>query len=213
MQVRLSRAGDSVSLDWKGSLVLRRLLRVSKEEMTDMTGPIQAARAIAAGSAAAFALGACAKNEVSPAPAQGAERAQVDSDVMVSIAADGAGYAFSCAPGENVDADCNIDFGVGATKGNAVRLTFGIADGSVEGIRFVDQGEDALWIELKSAIGESSPTGPYRGDQFKGFATQEGGRRMHVIDKNDDGETYRYALRFDLNGTIVQYDPDLGNGN
>ena len=179
-----------------------------------MVEMIRAALAIAAGGAAALALGACAQKEAGAASAQAEGRGQVDSDVMVTIAEDGAGgYAFSCAPGENVDADCNINFGVGATKGAAVRLTFGIADGSVDGIAFMGRGEDALWIALKSAIGETSPTGPYQGDQFKGFATQEGGRSMHVIDKNDDGETYRYALRFDLNGALVQFDPDLGNGN
>lgn len=163
----------------------------------------------------AVGIGACEKRSdpVAPPPPP-RERAEKTADVTVTVTdadADGV-YEFAYA-GPYVDGAGNFDFREGEIRKYAVRIDFAIGEGSVEGIRFVGRGEDALWVALKSEVGDASPTGPYQGDQFKGFATKENGRRMHVVDRNDDGQTYRYALRFDLNGTVVQHDPDIGNGN
>lgn len=168
--------------------------------------------ALAGAACLAVGTGACAQKEAKGA-APGA-REEKTADVAVTITdADGDGaYEFAYS-GPFTDGDGNFDFTQGDIRKFAVKIDFAIGEGSVEGIKFMGRGEDAMWIALKSDVGDGSPTGPYQGDQFKGFATKEDGRRMHVVDRNDDGQTYRYALRFDLNGAVVQDDPDIGNGN
>lgn len=47
------------------------------------------------------------------------------------------------------------------------------------------------------------------------FAPSAGGKRIQVFNKNDDGKTYQYALRFLLttaaDGTLA-IDPEIKNG-
>lgn len=134
-------------------------------------------------------------------------------DVWVSITSDGnGGYRFAYS-GKNFRPNGDFDFSKGEPRKHAVKIDFAITDDSVKGIAFKPNGDDALWIVEKDRAGpDGCPQGPYKGDQFKGIATTANGKRLHVIDKNDDSTLYRYMLRFDLNGETIVDDPDGQNG-
>lgn len=94
-----------------------------------------------------------------------------------------------------------------------MRIEFVIAEDSVAGVKFKPYGDDAFWILEKTLAGPAGePTGPYGGPTFLPANTHSNGKRLIVIDKNDDGKLYRYTLRFDLDGKTVIDDPDMGNG-
>jgi hypothetical protein len=131
------------------------------------------------------------------------------ADIIVTVSPNGSGGYYFAYSGPYSDAAGNLDF---RKEKRAVKIDYALST-TIPGLRFKSSGEDAMWIAEKASLGDAtSPRGPYRGDQFKSFATQANGTRMHVIDKNDDGKVYRYALRFDLNGQTVQDDPDVQNG-
>lgn len=144
----------------------------------------------------------------------GDARNTVPVSAAVAIADDGAGsYLFSYkAP--FADEKGNFDFSQKGAAFNTIKLTFTIADGSVEGIKFKPDAADAMWIVEKINVDETtgSPRGPYRGKQFSDFTISEDGRSLTVTDANDDGVIYRYGLRFDLGGKTVTDDPDVNNG-
>ena len=131
----------------------------------------------------------------------------------VTIADDGAGgYSFAYkAP--FFDEMGNFDFRQKGAAFNTIAMTFKIAPGSVEGIRFKEDPTDAIWIVEKVNVDEStgSPRGPYRGQQFYDMAVSEDGQTLTLTDMNDDGVLYRYGLRFDLGGNTVIDDPDGQN--
>lgn len=144
----------------------------------------------------------------------GPARTTVPVSAAVTIVDDGAGgYAFSYkAP--FADEKGNFDFSQKGAVFNTIKLTFTIADGSVEGIKFKPDATDAMWIVEKVNVDETtgSPRGPYQGKKFLDFTLSDDGRSLTVTDQNDDGVTYRYGLRFDLNGKAVIDDPDVQNG-
>jgi hypothetical protein len=138
-------------------------------------------------------------------------RGEIEADIDVKIAEDDAGdYAFSCA-GVYTDADCNLDFRAGDAAKSAVRIVFRIDPGSADGVRFFAEGTQAMYIAFKQDVGEDSPKSPYNGRQFADFKTSDDGLQFSVLNQNDDGEVYRYALRFERDGEPVVYDPDLSN--
>ena len=142
-------------------------------------------------------------------------RKTVPVDAALTIAGDGAGgYVFSYkAP--FADEKGNFDFSRKGAAFNTIKLTFTIADGSVAGIRFKPDATDAMWIVEKVNVDAAtgSPRGPYRGTQFSDFTVSEDGQSLTVTNMNDDGVTYRYGLRFDLDGKTVIDDPDVRNGD
>ena len=133
------------------------------------------------------------------------------ADVGVTVTPDGPGkYSFKYA-GRFADADGNFDFSQEGAKGNVIAIEISI-DSAPPGLKFKSQGSDAMWIVEKKSVGDGSPRGAYKGEQFRQFSTSEDGRTLRVTDLNDDGVLYRYALRFDLNGETIQHDPDAQNG-
>ncbi len=167
------------------------------------------------GAASVMAAG-CARDGVSAqAPeGKGASAARneiaVNADVTVTNGADG-NYAFEYkAP--YADAEGNFDFSVREIGDSAVNLTFTIAEGSADGIKFMPEGADAIWIVEKAKVDNGSPTERYVGEQFHDFVVSGDGRQLSLTDDNNDGVLYRYALRFDLNGETVVHDPDTQNG-
>ncbi|MEZ5920258.1 MAG: hypothetical protein R3C60_02790 [Parvularculaceae bacterium] len=145
-----------------------------------------------------------------------AQNNQSDATVNVSVkvAADGGAYTFTYSdPSGLFDSEGNFDFRKPGAKGKPVTIKFSIDNSSVAGIKFQKQGPNAFWIALKSEVGDNGcPTGPYVGSQFHGFRTEPDQRTLTVLDHNNDGKPYRYALRFDLNGDLVMHDPDGNNG-
>ncbi|MEZ5922435.1 MAG: hypothetical protein R3C60_13940 [Parvularculaceae bacterium] len=143
-------------------------------------------------------------------------RGQITADITVKVTqgVDGA-YKFEYS-GQFAQPNGDLNFAAGVARKNAVKIVFGIANGSIDGIQFKSNNnanDGPYWIVEKSKVGaDGCPQGPYMGDQFSGIATTAGGRQMHVINKNDDGKKYRYMLRFDLNGVTVVHDPDNDNG-
>ncbi|MFQ5563096.1 MAG: hypothetical protein ACE5FO_05960 [Parvularculaceae bacterium] len=152
----------------------------------------------------------------------------VNADVTVTITPDGAGgYSFKYSNAEGTEGNFSDEHGnlnfsdplenhakghPNPAKGHPVLIRFAIADGSVDGIKFMPDGEDAMWIALADDTGpDGSPEGPFNGDQFFNFATEAGDTRLHVSDRNNDGNDYRYALRFTLDGEPIQHDPDIKN--
>lgn len=144
----------------------------------------------------------------------GVLREQITADVAVKITPDSrGGYAF-CYTGPYTKANGDCDCSKGEARKCEVKLDFAIADGSVNGIKFKPNGDEAFWIVDKASVGpKDCPVGPYKGAQFKSITTVAGGKRLHVIDTNDDGKLYRYMLRFDLNGETIVDDPEIGNGD
>lgn len=169
-------------------------------------------RQIALLSAAGAFLAACAHYADSNVDPKVSASLPVKADV--TIAEDGAGgYSFAySAP--FFDEKGNFDFSQKGAAFNSIELTFAIADGSVPGIKFKSDPTDAMWIVEKVNVDEmtGSPRGPYRGNQFSGFAVSPDGQSLTVTDQNDDGVLYRYGLRFDLDGKTVIDDPDGQNG-
>ncbi len=159
---------------------------------------------------AALTIGCAPKEATQGGGATAAETPPLPVASSVSIAKlDEGGYDFTYS-GEYSDADGDFDF----TKvDRPVLVEFTIAPGSLEGLKFKSRGEDALWIAEKAGLAEgASPEGPYRGAEFASFATEADGMRMRVLNRNDDGKLYRYALRFELNGETIADDPDWQNG-
>jgi hypothetical protein len=138
---------------------------------------------------------------------------QIIADVAVKVTADGkGGHAFEYS-GTYAQRNGDLDFSKGEARKHTVKIDFAIADGSVDGIKFKPNGANGFWIVEKIHVGpKGCPEGPYKGDQFKSVTTVAGGKRLHVIDTNDDGKLYRYMLRFDLNGKTIVDDPDTTNG-
>lgn len=155
---------------------------------------------------------------VPPAPKEPPARQQsnVDATVNVSRNANG-GFDFRYQGGD-VTPKGNMDLTGGKLKGKDVLIKFCLDDASYnDGVRFLPKSKDdaAIWIALSEMLppGES-PRGPYQGDQFVGFSTIKNGRCTQVVDKNDDGLVYTYALRFRVPGEKdpVQHDPIIRNG-
>jgi hypothetical protein len=161
-------------------------------------------RRVLAGGMAALVAGCCTVTETK-------DMSAIVADVGVRVTGDGAGgYDFAYS-GKYSDAEGNIDLTQGDAYGRAVEIRFAIDVGSAPGIRFKPDGRDAMWIARKDEVGDGSPQGPYRGDQFTDFMTAGDGLSLRVLDRNDDVTVYRYALRFDLNGETVADDPDIRN--
>jgi hypothetical protein len=135
----------------------------------------------------------------------------VSANVTVTITKRGSNFEFAYSGGY-AQPNGNLDCSVEPYNKKTVNLNFTIGSGSVPGIKFVSAGKDAMWIAPKEQTGEESPKGPYSGAQFAGFSVDAGRQRLSVVNNNDDEETYRYALRFDLDGKIVAHDPDVKNG-
>ena len=161
-----------------------------------------------AATASVLALAACACQPY-PGPS---ERGQITTEVGLTVTpTSGGGFDFRYS-GQFADAHGNFNFAQRGAYGNAVTIVFTIDPASAPGLKFKPYGADAMWIVEKKVVGEGSPEGPYRGDQYYGFSTSADGRTLRVMNRNDDGVLYRYALRFDLNGQTVQHDPDSQNG-
>ena len=165
--------------------------------------------------AAGFLLAACEHFGKTDGGDKDGDRPAISVSAAVKISQNDAGdYSFSYdAP--FFDEVGNFDFSKKGAVFNTVNLTFKIADGSVEGIRFKADPTDAIWIVEKVNVDEAtgSPRGPYRGQQFSDFAVSEDGQTLTLVDTNNDGVLYRYGLRFDLNGETVIDDPDGQNGH
>lgn len=156
---------------------------------------------------AALAAAACEVIKEDPPPP-----ASLAVAAALTVTEDGAGgYSFRYdAP--FADEKGNFDFTQGEAYGKIIVVTFTIADGSVPGLKFKPEGEDAIWIADKKNVGaDGSPTGPYRGEVFHDFKVSADGRSLTVTSDNDDRTLYRYGLRFDLDGQTVIDDPDWGN--
>ena len=153
-----------------------------------------------------------------PAPAPMAPRGQIEADSTVNVSRNANGGFDFRYSGNDVDPKGNMQFDDNKGRGNEVLIKICVDDATYEnGIRFVQKSKDdaAMWIELSELLPPgASPTGPYDGDQFYAFATTQNGRCMQVVDKNDDGLVYTYALRFRVPGekNPVQHDPVIRNG-
>ena len=56
-----------------------------------------------------------------------------------------------------------------------------------------------MWIVDTALAGPTGePTAPYAGDQFVNFKVSPGGRALEVLDMNNDGKAYQYALAFSV---------------
>ncbi len=150
-----------------------------------------------------------------PEPMQPRGQIEADSTVNVSRNANG-GFDFRYA-GNDVDPKGNMDFSEGRGRGNEVLIRICLDDETYnDGVRFVkkSKGDAGIWIELSELLPPgASPKGPYEGDQFFAFATIKGGQCTQVVDKNDDGLVYTYALRVRVPGEKdpVQHDPVIRN--
>lgn len=138
----------------------------------------------------------------------------VDVNVDLKITSDGAGgYNFQYT-GDHFDAAGNFDFSASDLLGKSVRIHYTITTDSIAGARFQQTGGESFWIIEKSLVGPTGcPSATYQGDEFKEWVTSSDRLQLHVLDVNDDGKLYRYALRFDINGATVLHDPDGTNGN
>ena len=178
--------------------------------------------------AAAFAMAACSATYPHKPELKGAEcvcaqdpieEAVVEGNTIsvpinVRISEDGAGgYTFRYS-GLFTDPEGNLNFSVGRANKRDVIINFKISQNSVEGIRFKQDGREAMYIALKSDLDdpEGSPQKPYEGKQFSKFETSRDGRTLTVFNANNDSKVYRFSLRFDLNGKTVVHDPDDRNG-
>ncbi|MEM9014642.1 MAG: hypothetical protein AAGB02_06005 [Pseudomonadota bacterium] len=132
--------------------------------------------------------------------------------VGVSVMEVGGGeFAFKYS-GEYFEENGDFDFSEGPVSKGPVEITF-VIDEAPDGVVFRSPGADAIWIDFLQNVGpEGSPKGPYRGDQFRDFRTIEGGKALRVFDVNNDGEFYRYGLRFDRRGELIMHDPTGHNG-
>ena len=148
-----------------------------------------------------------ANNEFdTPQPA----RATVVAAVTIRVQQNEGAFTF-LFDGDFVDQAGNFDFAHQGAKGCQVDIRFSLAE-APEGMVFKPQGRDAIWILEKCKCEGDCPSGPYEGDEFSGFATSDCGQKLSVTDVNNDGELYRYSLRFDYNGQTVVCDPDARNG-
>ncbi len=145
--------------------------------------------------------------------AQDGSGRELATQVDVTIQPDGnGGYRF-VHEGEFAQANGDLDFSQGRARGRVMRVEFAITESSVAGATFKPVGDDAFWIVEKALAGPGGePTGPYFGPTFTNAVTHPGGKRLIVINKNDDGKLYRYMLRFDLDGETIVDDPDTTNG-
>ena len=159
-------------------------------------------------SAAMIATGACAQVDK---PTNGKPGEPTSAAAGVTVAADReGGFKFSYA-GRYVDEEGNFDFSEGEVSKGPVMIRFSLVDAPA-GLTFKREGADAVWIVEKKEVGEESPKGPYQGEQFSRFQTSKNGRVLTIYNKNDDGVTYRYGLRFSLAGKTIMHDPDVKNG-
>lgn len=152
-----------------------------------------------------------------PAPEPVPSRGRIDADSTVTISRNSSGGFDFRYSGQDVDPKGNFNLTEGPGQGNEVLLRFCLADKDYEsGIRFMEPGKEAIWIELTEFLAPgASPDGPYQGEQFYGFATIMNARCAQVVDINDDGLIYTYALRFRVPGEKdpVPHDPIIRNGN
>lgn len=157
--------------------------------------------------AAALFLGACAH------PRNGMEGGTVNVDVSLTVAANNAGGYFFIYEGPFFEGDGDFDFSAQGALYKPVAITFTLSESTADGLRFAADAADAMWIVEKKRVGEGSPEGRYQGRQFHSFSVGADGRTLSLIDENNDGVLYRYALRFtDKDGGVVQHDPDGQNG-
>ena len=140
----------------------------------------------------------------------------IDVPVNVSIERDASGdFKFRYAASDFSDEEGNLDFTGVSAKGTQVKIHFVIGPGSPEGLTFKREGRDAMWIIEKAQLKDpnDSPPAPYQGEQFYDFETSRDGKRLMVMNQNNDGILYRYNLRFDFEGGTVVHDPDAENGD
>ena len=191
-----------------------------------MTGTLSISKMLLGASALAFVAG-CSHTpppeppppppapEPAPDPLPARGQIEADSTINVSRNANG-GFDFRYS-GNDVDPKGNMNFEGERGRGNEVLIRICVDDQTYDdGIRFIPKSKDdaAMWIELSELLPPgASPVGPYEGDQFYAFATIKNGRCMQVVDKNDDGLVYTYALRFRVPGEKdpVQHDPVIRN--
>ncbi|MDZ7628814.1 MAG: hypothetical protein U5J99_10480 [Parvularculaceae bacterium] len=144
-----------------------------------------------------LSLSLIALNLATPAAAQTVTARPVNANVEVLVTDLGKGvYRFSFF-GDYAKPNGDLDFT--AVK-SPVKINFTIHQNSAAGIRFASAAEDAMWIVEKSKAGPSGePEARYQGAQFTEFTrVNANGRKLSVLDRNDDGKTWQYALRFDL---------------
>lgn len=141
-----------------------------------------------------------------------AKRGEIKPVISVKITGDEkSGYAFAYS-GEFADVKGNLYFTIGRARRKKIRMKFSIDAASVKGARFLARGDEAFWIVEKALAGpDGCPQGPYRGDQFRILSIGNDRRALRVLDQNDDGKVYRYALRFEINGKTIVDDPDTSN--
>lgn len=155
-----------------------------------------------------------APEEPDPEPMEPRGRIEADSTVMLKRNAYG-GFDFRYS-GTDVSPKGNFNLTEGRGRSKEVLLKFCLADENYEnGVRFMQPGTEAIWIALTELLPPgASPSGPYSGDQFTGFATIMDGRCAQVVDQNDDHLIYTYALRFRVPGEKgpVAHDPIIRNG-
>lgn len=140
----------------------------------------------------------------------------LDEDDILASQAGKRSLRFRFTPSQFSDEQGNFSFKEITTPGDIVRLEFNIPDNAPPGLRFRADARDAMWIAPKKEVGEGSPREPYPVglSEFFNFRISRDGKRLTVLNRNDDGVDYRYNLRFDFGGdTIVQLDPDIGNGD
>jgi hypothetical protein len=141
-------------------------------------------------------------------------RSIVDVDVALKVTRNGADDFDFQYTGDYFDAAGNFDFTAGEVLGKSVRIHFAITADSAAGARFQPTGDETFWIIEKSVVGAAGcPGAPYQGSQFQDLATGPDRLHLDVLDINNDGLQYRYALRFDVDGQTVLHDPDGSNGN
>ena len=176
----------------------------------------QLARLIVGAVTASLMAGCAHYKAAQPAPA--APRGQIDTDITVNVVeTDNGVFDFTYA-GNFIDQEGNLDFTQGGAERNAVLIRFCLDDETYEGreIRFVRPGRQAIWLEqIDDPAPGQSPSGPLnpKDDQFRGFATERNRQCVHVVDKNDNGKTYLYALRINVPGLKepVPDDPIIRN--
>ncbi len=177
-----------------------------------------------------IALSACCHVGTKPAPSVG----EIDAPTSVNVTQNPDGSFNFEYEGSFADSAGNFDLSKPPALGNRVVLEFTIDGDSAPGLTFEPEGRDAIFIALeertryKDEAGEvqpraqryqgptvgygQSPQEPYQGDQFFDFNVTNNGRTLRVTDRNDDGLTYRYSLRFRLDGESVVHDPRIRNG-
>lgn len=96
-----------------------------------------------------------------------------------------------------------------------MKIVFSISPGSTRGVTFAGAAPDAMWIVDKAALASptGAPAGPYRGNEFRNFVISAGGKRLSVLDANDDARVYQYALAFTVPTVIGEIQPPSVSGD